>query len=83
MKVACVLVTHLRAKVELRNHPHLKDRPAVVVGRSKGRTLVVDTFPGAVGASVGMTLEQALSHHPGTAVLEADRGTPTVSRRRA
>ena len=72
MRVACVLVTHLRAKVELRNHPHLKDRPAVVVGRSKGRTLVVDTFPGAVGVSAGMTLEQALSHHPGIAVLEAD-----------
>ena len=72
MRVACVLVTHLRAKVELRNQPHLADRPAVIVDRSKGRPLVVDTFPTAVGVSAGMTLEQAVSHHPGTVVLEAD-----------
>ena len=67
-----MLVTHLRAKVELRNQPHLADRPAVIVDRSKGRPLVVDTFPTTAGVSAGMTLEQALSHHPGTVVLEAD-----------
>ena len=72
MRIACVLITHLRAKVELRNQPHLADRPAVIVDRSKGRPLVVATFPAAVGVSAGMTLEQALSHHPGTVVLEAD-----------
>ena len=26
MRVACVLVTHLRAKVEMGRQPHLKDR---------------------------------------------------------
>ena len=72
MRVACALVTHLRAKVELRDQPHLADRPAVIVDRSKGRPLVVDTFPAAVGVSAGMTLEQALSHHLSTVVLEAD-----------
>ena len=72
MRVACVLVTHLRAKVELRKQPHLADRPAVIVDRSKGRPLVVDTFPTTAGVSAGMTLEQAVSHHPSTVVLEAD-----------
>ena len=72
MRVACVLVAHLRAKVELRKQPHLADWPAVIVGRSKGRPLVVDTFPAAVGVSAGMILEQALSRHPGTIILEAD-----------
>ena len=67
-----MLVTHLRAKVELRKQPHLKDQPVVIVDRSKGRPLVVDTFPAAVGVSAGMTLEQALSQHPCTVVLEAD-----------
>ena len=67
-----MLVTHLRAKVELRNQPHLADRPAVIVDRSKGRPLVVDTFPATAGVSAGMTLERALSHHPNTVVLEAD-----------
>ena len=72
MRVACVLVTHLRAKVELRNHPNLKETTAVIVDRSKGRPLVVDTFPAVVGVSPGMTQEQALSRQPGTIVLETD-----------
>ncbi len=53
-----MLVTHLRVKVELRKQPHLADRPAVIVDRSKGRPLVVDTFPAAVGVSAGMTPER-------------------------
>ena len=72
MRVACVLVTHLRAKVELRHHPNLKETTAVIVDRSKGRPLVVDTFPAVVGVSPGMTQEQALSRQPGTIVLETD-----------
>ena len=72
MRVACVLVTHLRAKVELRNHPNLKETTAVIVDRSKGRLLVVDIFPAVVGVSPGMTQEQALSRQPGTIVLETD-----------
>ena len=72
MRVPCVLVTHLRAKVELQRQPHLKETTAVIVDRSKGRPLVVDTFPAVVGVSPGMTQEQALSHQPGTIVLETD-----------
>ena len=72
MRVACVLVTHLRAKVELLRRPHLRDAPAVVVGRNRGRTTVLDTLPGATGAASGMTLEEALSLQPETAVVEAD-----------
>ena len=72
MRVACVLITHLRAKVELRNHPNLKEPTAVIVDRSKGRPLVVDTLPAAPGVTAGMTLEQALSRHTDTTVLEAD-----------
>ena len=33
MRVACVLVTHLRARVEMYRHPHLKDAPVVIVDR--------------------------------------------------
>ena len=36
MKIACVLVTHLRAKVEMRRQPHLKDQPAVITSRCRG-----------------------------------------------
>ena len=31
LRVACVLATHLRAKVELRRQPHLKETTAVIV----------------------------------------------------
>ena len=72
MRIACVLVTRLRAKVELRRQPHLKDRPSVIVDRSKGRPLVVDSLPAALGVTAGMTMEQALSRHTNTTVLEAD-----------
>ena len=33
MWVACVLVTHFRAKVEMLRHPHLKDSPVLIVDR--------------------------------------------------
>ena len=72
MKIACVLITHLRAKVEMRRRPDLKDRPAVIVGRCRGRPAVVDCFPAATGVAVGMTPEQALSRQPGGILLEAD-----------
>ena len=72
MKVACLLITHLRTKVEMRRHPNLKNIPAIIVGPSRGRSLVVDSTPFASGISPGMTLEEALSIQPTALVLEAD-----------
>ena len=72
MKIACVLVTHLRAKVEMRRQPHLKDRPVLIVSRSQGRALVIDRFPAASGVAAGMAVEEALSRQADGIVLEAD-----------
>ncbi len=72
MRVACVVITHLRAKVEMRRHPHLAERPVVIVDRSHGRPLVVDHFPAAEGVAAGMTLEHALSLHAGALTIDAD-----------
>ena len=72
MRVACVLITHLRAKVELQRQPHLGDRAVVIADRFRGRPLVADRFPACAGVTAGMTLEEALSHNAGTVVLEAD-----------
>ena len=72
MKVACVLLTHLRAKVEMRRHPHLKDSPAVIVDRSGPKPAVVDHLPACRDVSAGTTLEQAMSRQADTVVLEAD-----------
>ena len=74
MRVACVLVTHLRAKVEMSRQPHLKTTPVLIVHRdaSRARPLVVDRFPGAAEVVAGMTLEQAVSRHANAVVLDAD-----------
>ena len=72
MKVACLLITHLRTKVEMRRHPDLKSTPAVIVERSGGRAQVVDATPSANGVFPGITLQEALSIRPETLVLEAD-----------
>ncbi len=79
MRIACVLITHLRAKAELRRHAHLKsmspakagNSPIAVVDRASGRPLVVDSSAGA-SARAGMTLEQAMSSHNGLIILDAD-----------
>ena len=74
MRVACLLVTHLRAKVEMDRHSHLKDAPVVIVDRSpsRGRPAVVDRFRSAPGVKPGMTLKQAVSGHGKAIVLDAD-----------
>ena len=72
MKVACLLITHLRARVEVRRYPDLKDRPAVIVDRSEVRAVVADFTSCTTGVSSGMTLEEALSIRPEALVIEAD-----------
>ncbi len=69
-----MLATHLRAKVEMSRHHHLVDSPVLIVDGdpSTARTLVVDHFPAAIGVREGMTLEEAMSHHAGAVVLDAD-----------
>ncbi|MCE2423408.1 MAG: hypothetical protein J4G03_08925 [Gemmatimonadetes bacterium] len=71
-KIACILITHLRAKLEIRRNPQLRDQPAVITDRSQGRTLVIDHFPAAQGVTPGMTPEQALSRQAGGKLMEAD-----------
>ena len=72
MRVACVLITQLRAKAEMRRHPRLKDQPALIAARNKSMAVVVDHFPAAPATARGMPLEQALSRQAGAVVLEAD-----------
>ena len=74
MRVACVLVTHLRAKVEMSRQPHLKECPVLIVDREPSRTraVVIDRFPGASGATDGMAVEEAVSRQANAVLLDAD-----------
>ena len=71
MRVACVLIPHLRAMVELHRRPHLQAAPIVVAGRERGRAIVLDALPASAGAA-GMTVEEALSRQAGAVVVDAD-----------
>ena len=75
MRIACVLITHLKAKIEMRRRPDLADRPAVIVARGQKKPVVVDHSPAASRISIGMTPEQALSQQADTLILEADELT--------
>ena len=72
MKVACVLITHLRAKAEMQRHPHLRDQPVLIADRTKSKSVVVDYLPAATAVSAGMPLERALSYQSQAIVLDAD-----------
>ena len=74
MTIACILITHLRAKAELKRQPELSDKPAVIIacGYAGAGSLVVDRFPKAPPAAVGLTLERAASLNANIVVLEAD-----------
>lgn len=75
MRVACVLIRQLRTKAEMRRQADLKDGSTLIVdgwGATVMRPRGVDYFPGVAGVKVGMTLEQAVSHHTDTIVLNAD-----------
>ena len=72
MRVACVLVTHLRAKLELQRQPRLGTAHGIVIGRDRGRAVVLDAMPPSSGVTAGMTVEEALSRQADAAVIEAD-----------
>ena len=72
MRVVCLLISHLRAKSEIRRDAHLKDRPAVIIDRTGSIPRVIDHTPRAFRVSAGMTLEQAISHYANCLILEAD-----------
>ena len=74
MIIACILITHFRAKAEMKRQPQLSDKPAIIIrrGYASASPLVVDRFPAAPAAVVGLTLERAASLDANILALEAD-----------
>lgn len=74
MKIACILITHIRAKAELRRRERLRGKPFAVIDRAANamRPPVIDSSPEASGVAAGMTLSQALSVHNDLIVLDSD-----------
>ena len=72
LSITCFLVNHFRARIELARRPELSECPGLLVDRSGGRAMVVDTLPAVREASAGMALERARALEPEAVVLEAD-----------
>ena len=73
MKVACLLITHLAMKAELRRYPQLQGRPVIVTQTHGSHQVVLDSSPEARGVTSGMPLQEALSRCKPAALLEADQ----------
>jgi nucleotidyltransferase/DNA polymerase involved in DNA repair len=69
VKIACVLITHLPMKVELRRNPDLRDKPVIIVAQDAE---VLDASVDAGGVSVGMPVHEAVSRCKSAVLLEAD-----------
>ena len=72
MIVACVLITHYRAKTELIRRPELEGRAFAVSDRSRPGSPVIDYSPTARGVFPGMTIQRAVSTVSDLTVLDAD-----------
>ena len=68
MKIACVLITHLPMKAELRRHAELRGRPVII---AEGQS-VIDFSHEASGVAAGMPLQEALSRSKNAVLLQAD-----------
>ena len=73
MKIACVLVTHLPLKAELRRCPELQSKPVVIVESYGSKDVVLDSSPEARGIIAGMSLQEAMSRRKDAALVGADQ----------
>ncbi len=70
--IACVLVTHLPMKAELRRYPELRGKSVVITECYGSKDLVLDSSPEARGVVAGMPLQEAVSRCKDTVLLRAD-----------
>ena len=72
MTIACVLITHLPMKAELRRNAGLCRRPVIITESRGSGHVVLDSSLEADGVTAGMPLQQALSRCKGAALVQAD-----------
>jgi DNA polymerase-4/protein ImuB len=72
MRVLCVLILHFPLICEIRRHPSIKGRPAIVTYASGFQKLVMDYSPELEGLQRNMPLQQAFARHGEVELLQAD-----------
>ena len=72
MKIACVLITHLPMKAELRRRVELQRKPVIITESLGSKQIVMDRSPEVKGVIAGMPLQEALSRSKAATLLQAD-----------
>lgn len=72
MKILCVLLPHFPLRYEIRRHPELAARPAIVTYTEGSQKLVLDYSPELEDLQRNMPLQQALARHGEAELIQAD-----------
>ena len=72
MKIACVLITHLPVKAELRRNGAIRHKPVLIVTQSSRGAEVLDFSSQVKDVTQGMPLQEALSRCKDAVLIEAD-----------
>lgn len=70
--IACILVTHLPVKAEVRRYPQLRGKPVIITESYGSKDLVLDSSPEAKGVTAGMPLAEAMARCKDASLLQAD-----------
>ncbi len=70
--IACILITHLPVKAEVRRYPQLRGKPVIITESYGSKDLVLDSSPEARGVSAGMPLAEAVARCKDASLLQAD-----------
>ena len=73
MNIACVLITHLPIKAELKRRPELVGQPALIVQEEGSKRQVLDYSADAKGVAQGMPVQEAVSICQEATIIEADQ----------
>jgi len=72
MKILCVMLPHFPWRCEVRRHPDIEGRAAIVTYTEGSQRLVLDHSPGLEGLARDMPLQQALARHGDAELLQSD-----------
>ncbi len=70
--IACILITHLPVKAEVRRYPQLRGKPVIITENYGSKDLVLDSSPEARGVGAGMPLAEAVARCKDASLLQAD-----------
>ena len=70
--IACMLVTHLPVKAEVRRYPQLQGKPVIITESYGSKDLVLDSSPEARGVNAGMPLAEATARCKDAFLIQAD-----------